>query len=490
MLRSVGRGAFPAALLFLLAALAGPGRVLACSCVHPTTCEAYSRADAVFVGTVESFTERKEYEDFEGGRIRFAFQVSRLRVEESFTDLNGAAEVVVETEVSSNCGFRLAQGARYLVYGQRLKETGRFGAGTCTRTALAENAAEDLAYLRSATREASGATISGRVVYDDGAAVGDEIVDANVEPLGVTTAVLEGGGRRREARIGPEGFYSFYDVAAGKYKLYVSLPDGLTDFKRLSPDIADGSDEKDQREIAITGRGCFHRHFAVKDNGRISGRVLDEDGGPAAHVTVSLIHFTLTGKVREPGDDFFDNLTSRTDEAGNYNFMGLRPGGYLIGVRVGKRISGDGPEAAYPQTYYPGVPARKQAVVVALGKGGSVAGHNFQLPPRFAERRVTGRAVWGDGRPAANVQVRFAARTPDRKRLGVTYLDTDADGKFSFVAYEGTAYLVGAFIREGVENGPRYAREVEVAPRGQVRSLRLTLNQQGTSPRDFTKFQQ
>lgn len=487
MFRSVGRRAFPAVLLFLLAALGGGARALACSCRSQPLCEAYSGSGAVFVGTVLSFTEREAYRKWEGGKTRFVIQASRLRVEESFTDLDGAPEVLVETEAGSGCGLRLAQGARYLIDGRRLGGPGRFVTGLCTRTAPAEHAAEDLAYLRAAVRDKPGATISGRVAYDGGS--GDEETPySDVEPLGVKTVVLEGEGGRREARIGPGGSYSFGGVAAGKYKLYASLPDGLTDSDPLSPGGGHWDGGKGQREITINGRGCLSRDIEVRDDGRVSGRVLDENGAPAAYVTVNLLHITLTGKVRGDSEDVYEGLATLTDGAGNYRFLGLRPGGYLIGVRIGRHIVGTA-EAARPETFYPGVPTREQAVVVPLGKGESVTGHDFQLQPRYAERVIAGRVVWRDGRAAANARVRYSPRTPDRKLSGVTHFDTDADGNFSFVGYEGTAYLVGAFKHEDVEGGPTYAREVEVPPQGEVGALRLTLDQHGSSSRDFYKFQ-
>ncbi|HJU54269.1 MAG TPA: hypothetical protein VJ715_06850 [Pyrinomonadaceae bacterium] len=490
MLRSARRGTLPAALLLLLVALAGGGRALACSCAGQTPCEAYARANAVFVGTVASYTTRKESTEWEGERSEYTVQMSSLQVDEAFTDLNGATEVVVETTMDSSCGLRLSVGVRYMIYARRDEETGRFWTGLCSRTKAVEYAEEDLAYLRSAVRDSPGASVSGRVVYDDG--TGDEqTAYSEVESLGVNTVVLEGGGRRREAHIAAvSGGYNFYGVPAGKYRLYVSLPDQLTDFVHTDTDYRDGSEEKDQSEVEIHGRGCVSKHFVVKDNGRISGRVLDENGEPAAHVNLNLIHITAAGEIREPGSVMYDYLTTRTDKAGNYHFLGLPHGSYLIGVRLARHMSGDGPEAAYPQTYYPGVPTRKQAVVVALDKGESVTGRDFQLQPRFAERRVSGRVGWRDGRPAGNVPIRYAARTPDRKSSDIIYLRTDAEGNFSFVGYEGTAYLVGAFTYEGNENKQVYAREIEVAPNGKVSALRLTLDQQGVTSRDYEKFQE
>lgn len=487
MLRSARRGTLPAALLLLLVALAGGGRALACSCATPSPCEAYSQVDAVFVGTVASYTTRKEYTEWEGQRYSFTVQTSSLQVEEAFTDLNGATEVLVETTMGSSCGLSLSVGVRYIIYARR-EDSGRFSTWLCSRTKPAEYAEEDLAYLRSPAKDSRGATLSGHVSYDDES--GADTPSASIESLGVNTVVLEGGGGRREAPIGPDGRYSFSGVTAGKYRLYVSLPDGLTDFGRVHPDNEGELGPKDPSEVKVQGRGCMTKHFFVTDNGRISGRVADANGEPAARVAINLIHITVTGEMRGGENEIDESMITRTDEAGNYHFRGLPPGRYLIGVRLDRNISGDRPEAAYPRTYYPGVPTRKQAVVVALDKGESVTGRNFQLPPRIARRRVGGRVLWRDGRPAAHVQVRYAARTPDRKHSGIIVLRTDADGKFSFDGYEGTAYLVGAFTYEGNETKQIHAREIEVAPNGKVSALRLTLDQQGITSRNYEKFQQ
>src|SRR5690349_15279208 len=97
----------------------------ACSCVRRSTCQFASTAEAVFVGKVLDSTEttRKvvrrerpiggEWEEHEYVEQR---QVSRLLVEEPFFGTDERKEIVIETEISSSCGFRLAESATYLIY--------------------------------------------------------------------------------------------------------------------------------------------------------------------------------------------------------------------------------------------------------------------------------------------------------------------------------------------------------------------------------------
>lgn len=478
--------AFTVASLLLLVALAGGGRALACSCVHLSPCEASSTADAVFVGTVLSFTKGKEKFEESGQEYEYATQISRFQVEEAFTNLNGATQVDIETVIDSPCGLPLTSGTRYLIFARRDKQSDRFATGMCSGTRAAAYAEEYLVYLRSTLKEPPGATLSGQVVYRSGLRDEDS-PDLGVETVGVNTVILEGEGQRQEARIDRDGHYSFAGVAAGKYRLYVSTPDDLTTLERYS-DYAEDTGPYDPREIKVLGHGCLPKNFVVTDNGRISGNVTDEDGKPAAHILVNLVHITPAGELRGVGNEWNDDLMRRTDEAGNYQFKGLPPGSYLIGVRLGGRVEGDSVEAAYPRTYYPGVPTQKKAVVVPLGKGESVTGRDFQLPSRLARRIVRGRVLLRNGRPAAKVRVRYVARTPDRKRSDPQYLRTDEDGNFSFVGYEGNAYLVGAFVDRQDKQEEMYAREVEIAPRGKAGFVKLTLDQPGATARDFDEF--
>ncbi|HEV2859599.1 MAG TPA: carboxypeptidase-like regulatory domain-containing protein [Pyrinomonadaceae bacterium] len=470
--------------------LACAGVAAACSCMSREPCQAYGSAAAVFVGTVAAQREVEADMSLDGrSTFKARRQVSRFNVEEVFAGLGGATEVEVETDLSTSCAFPLQPGVRYLVYAGAGggADAGRLSTGMCTGTASVEEAAGDLEYLRGARR--TGAVVEGVVAFagprasPDGEPVGAETV-------GVTTVVAEGGGRRAEARVGAGGRYRFEGLPPGKYRITVPLPDELTTLDPYHPDMAKDMGIEDQYEVEVPARGCAVKHIAVAYNGRIGGRVTDAEGAPVAGLKVELLRLREpgAGEGEEEGEDFY----IRTDADGQYSFKGLPAGRYLIGVRLGRYLWPDDEAAGFRRTFYPGVPKEQEAVAVSLGRGQNVTRRDFQLGPRLRERTISGVVVYADGRPAAGVNVRYQARTRDRKRSGTGGLKTDERGRFSFKGYEGTAFLVGAFTDGCEEPKCRHAHEAEVGPAGAPPRLRLVLNQPGSSCdrcRDFDAFE-
>ena len=132
------------ATLLLLLATAGAAwlhfnvtSATACSCVELTPAQAFERADTVFVGRVASFKVRSGIfgqSSIDPAEAKFVIeQVWKGSRQETLTIRT------VRSEVS--CGFEFRDGLRYLVYA-RDGQT-----GLCDRTALAIQAAEDLAAL-------------------------------------------------------------------------------------------------------------------------------------------------------------------------------------------------------------------------------------------------------------------------------------------------------------------------------------------------------
>lgn len=470
--------------------LCGAAEAAACSCLTVRPCQAFADADAVFVGTVAAQSEREQPEK-PGDPNSFVsrVQVSKFHVEEVFAGLAGAREVEIETDLSTSCSFSLRHGTRYVVYAFKAEgaDAGRLSTHLCSRTSTVEDAAEDLAYLREAAASKAGAAlVEGEVSY----AGGGGLKEVGADTVGVTTVVAEGAGRRAEARVGAGGRYQFKNLPPGKYRLTVPLPEELTVLDPYRPELAADLGIKDQHEIDVPGRGCVVRHIMVADNGRISGRVTDAAGAAVAGIEVGLLRLGEDGAPSEREED--EDLYAEADDDGNYAFKALPPGRYLIGVRLGPYLSNGDVAAAYPRTFYPGVADEREAIAVSLGRGQSVTRRDFQAGPRLRERTVRGVVVRRDGRAAAGVKVRYQARTPDRKLSTPELLKTDARGRFSFTAYEGAAYLVGAVTADCAGPECLHAHDALVGAAGTPRPLRLVLDQPGSSCercRDYDEFQ-
>ncbi|HEX8171598.1 MAG TPA: hypothetical protein VF824_13765 [Thermoanaerobaculia bacterium] len=120
--------------LALLLFFAAP-HARACSCVLGDLKPAFNAAAAVFVGEVI---------DYEGG-------VARLRAVEVFKGPRAETIEVATSESSAACGYggSLVPGSRHLIFADAENGSTRLRVSLCSRTNREENAACELAFLRS-----------------------------------------------------------------------------------------------------------------------------------------------------------------------------------------------------------------------------------------------------------------------------------------------------------------------------------------------------
>ena len=121
-----------------------------CSCLGPQELEhALEASDAVFIGTVEGFAEILEALPLSPDVERDPVVAPRRLVR--FKSLGawkgGAGELVeVRTGLSTaDCGFPVEAGETYLVFA--VTDGSRLATGSCSRTALIEDAVDDLLAL-------------------------------------------------------------------------------------------------------------------------------------------------------------------------------------------------------------------------------------------------------------------------------------------------------------------------------------------------------
>lgn len=457
----------------------------ACSCIRQETCQYFSSAKVVFVGKVLDSTEivRKvkrrvmpvggawEENEYEEKR-----QISRISVEETFAGTTEGKEILVETEISSSCGFSLEKDVGYLIYADQSESEENLMTHFCSGTKPVSAAQEDLAYLR--TNKSARANVSGKVGFG-------EWWQLNAKPLmkyGVTTVTLSSQEKQFQTAIEQDGAYNFADVAPGKYKINVVLPDFLTADGEYHPDIAEELEIGDQSEIEVPAHGCIKKDFRLQENGRISGRITDARGNPIEDITVYLIPIFKTGQRINQEEACYDTgLCLDTNENGDYFFKGLKAGHYLVGVRLDDYVGNNSVDAAYLKTFYPGVAVEKKAVSVAVKFGKQTENIDFKLMRTYAAREINGRVFFKDGRPAPNVRVRYVARTPDLESNAITFIKTDEDGYFSISGYENHSYLIGAFTdsRDDNESLEAFAATVNVLPKKYLKEINLILDQDG-----------
>lgn len=168
-------------------------------------------------------------------------------------------------------------------------------------------------------RLADGASISGRLMLDDGRAVPDALVD--LEDLGGSSMTDVEGGRTRA-----DGTFSISAVPAGRYRLQfapgTAYPDYVLAYWGGSPFRSQAASF-----ILTAGETRTGMDGRLVKGGTISGRLTAPDGAPLSGAWVG---------ARSPQYWDIDHATSdyessaKTDDAGAYVLRGLPPSEYRV----------------------------------------------------------------------------------------------------------------------------------------------------------------
>ena len=411
-------------------------------------CEDYGRAAAVFVGTPIAL--RTVERSLTGNREEIEFALPRIftfSVEQTF--LGGqTVEIEVSTGMgSSDCGYDFKIGTRYLIYASDYSKRNRLMTSTCSRTRPFTDASEDLEFFRSFGSRGAGVTIQGEVKRArQNVATGNP---SEARPLAKIGLTVEREGELREVFTGDDGRFSLTGLSPGKFKVTLRLPDELYTYKA-------------EQELTVADHGCATVNYHVVDNGRLSGRVLDPEGQPAAKVALQLMEADHTDPLKDQAK------YAQTDAEGRYIFDALPPGRYVLAANL-KHLQGpNDPTNVYPRTFYPGVLDISKTEFIDVGIGEAVRDRNWQLPVRRVPSTLTGKVVWNDGTPAARAFIVFREVTDDPSTTNEMELfarllvrasggiEADDSGYFTIKGYVGQKYvMVAAVMRQPAPGDPR-----------------------------------
>ncbi len=398
---------------FALLALCFVLRLQACSCAaFPSVSEAWANADAVVLAEVV----RTEAVD------RLHPQTAWLSVKESFKGPEAGAEMVFRTP-GDLCSRRFEKGTRAVFYAHRDGE--KWELYRCGRSN--GSTAEDLLYLRRLPNAAVG-RISGTVFIED---LDIERVPHS-KPLGGITLSIAGDQARRAAVTNEDGVYEVEGLPPGVYTVTPQLPAGLKVYVpmvsgRRSPLELGSSVVLSERSTAGVG-------FALREDRRLSGRVLGPDGQPlrGACVTVE----ALDGRP-------YLFPSKCTDSDGAYTLEDLPRGQYRLVVNRENRPTGAMP---YPATYYPGVTERAQARVINIATETLQAGLDVRIAQLQRRTVFAGQLQFRDGAPIAGASVELT-----QNGVPVAQTTSSPTGSFSIASLPGTGK---AELRATVLAGP------------------------------------
>jgi hypothetical protein len=333
----------------------------------PPTCVAFNSTPIVFVGLVESIESipvRNGRDPNDEGRF------VHVVVEEV---LKGTlpSELTLASYLSERCcGIEFQTNERYLVYAYR-SANGDFVTDArrslaadqnphasprslpyCNRTKSLERAQDEVEMVRALVTGQPQTRITGGVmefrrVISSGY---DQMKEAG--PMAGVSIMIESGHSKQEVITDSRGRYRLLNPLPGKYLVSIVLPEN---YGLVSADAA---------EIEVTTEACQAEvDFNIRIDGRISGRIFSSDGKPISEeVTVSIITQESAGKDFQEMEVVFES----TDEDGYYEFTGLPPGRYLLGICIAHPPDVDTP---YPPVYYPGRSESSFAKVIDLKSG-------------------------------------------------------------------------------------------------------------------------
>jgi hypothetical protein len=244
------------------------------------------------------------------------------------------------------------------------------------------------------------------------------------------------------------GEYQWNRLPAGHYKLRAELARYVA-----SP--------PDELKFDLTGHGCFPLELPLQSNGQISGHVYDEHGTPLSNETVELMDRESNG---------LGEMRTETDESGRYQFDGVRPGDFFIGVNL------SGPptmEHPYLRTFYPGTEVRDSAALLHLEEAAQLTGEDIYVRTKCELRTVQGIILWPNGQPATNATISLAY--PDYPWHSDSQSGPDARGRFSVqvLTHLRTILWVQAPDKQGVWMN---AGQIELPSQGTVKPLTLILS--------------
>ena len=422
-LRHFTAGTLVLAVLFGLAESAW-----ACDCMSMKPCQALWRgqdaAPAVFEATVVSIERRTDEEPLPDGGRRILSDTTVVHLKD-VRNLLGEGAATIETAGDSGaCGYTFKVGQRYVI--DAFRSAGALSTTSCSQTKPIEEAGALLTYIASLSRPSAGATVTGLVSAS---------MNYSFEPRGQSHGlggliVRVDGPVSRSTRSAADGSFSLSGLPPGQYRIGVET--GTSTLWEPGP----------TRTFQLpNAHACYDAYVPLTLNATLEGTVVDAAGKPVNNASVAL---RRTDALRAPRDPDFPTFvgyaTTRSDELGRYEFKGLQPGEYVVGLNLD---SGPTDGSPYAPTFLAGQDGQPEVIDFPLG-GHRLLPQLVAVPTSTVE--VTGRVQWPDGRPGAGMRVRAFAHGETRFRMGRSVDGVvNAEGRFTLMLPAGIAHSVRAF---------------------------------------------
>jgi hypothetical protein len=416
--------------------LANSASANAYDCLPITPCEAYGKAQAVFIGQVIDGTKRRVSKNSDSekvyvtGRIYFA-------IKEIFRGISGTVAELVEPHPDSAMSY--AQGELYLIYAY--EDEGELITSRCLRTKLIKDAKEDLDYLRNQRGTGLGGRLSGKTVMRSLPRSTERVLS------GVKVTAINENQESFITTSDSNGYFVFTKLKQGKYRLVPTWPEHYVD------------SHEETIELNVFDGGCSQRELSARIDNSIKGSVFDSEGRPAP-AQLSIVSIS----------DKDLSSPSRADKYGQYNISSLPAGKYFLMIASSSLITKE-------PIYYPGVTDKSQAEIIEIGLGHNLVGFNFKLPESHRVRTFKGKVLYPDGRPAEGAVVTLRLQLGEQYPKPISYVTTGTDGDFTLAGFKGGVYEITVITFVDSEDG--YTSIQEKRRFGRLTNLKLDKDIEG-----------
>ena len=306
------------------------------------------------------------------------------------------------------------------VYAYRNPTTQTLYTGICTRTSFVENAANDLAYLRSLVGSPPPARVFGFITTDPW---DRRLGKGATQPLAAVPVYLKSDTREWKTVSDGTGAYDFPVLPGGTFMLSAELP------RKLGGGAS--------REIHLAEHGCSQEILVAVEQGELSGRILDDSGLPVqTNVVMVPVGQNQRGKAKAG--------YSTTD--GAFTIRNVGQGDYFLGVNISEPprqgVGLSALSAPWQPTYYPGVQDQASAKPLHIDRAQRLQGFEFRLPPRLKRRTITGVVEWAGGKPA----MAFVELKDDAFEGNVDLGNSGRDGTFTVTGVVDRPYSISAAV--------------------------------------------
>jgi len=217
----------------------------------------------------------------------------------------------------------------------------------------------------------------------------------------VTNSVTGEGVSGVKVRFLDRHSYAFDTVtdSTGSYRLR-GLDDGDYRGEFTKDGFADDSRNLGNPSFHVAGGLAARADRQLKPWGALRGRVVDEDGKPAAGVRVE----------RDPVPPGSLDGDTVTDQNGDFVFQDLAPGSYMVVAKPEAKIRmQDGVRVGTVAMYYPSATEPARAVRISVRTGENVSGIEIRLKS-VPVHRVAGVVLGPAGKPVAHATVKLMGR--------------------------------------------------------------------------------